>query len=431
MASQAPSLTGITIKTAPHGANELGSVGYTQTSLKPITSVETLLQASCYKKSLECKSLLQSSFQQHLNQPLLAPLYASSNGFVKGAIDAYNQHHHFVIRPEDVWFAILTQFSCYVNAHAEELRSKFVSHEGQKALRVELPDLSRFDLFAEEMGRLLEKNVVDPELREWILPDFSTTTGGDGVVASVIMMGTLQKYFSYTFGTVCGLPSVTLLGTEGDWENILLRLEKLNNHGEEPTTWCGLLKPILARFVKSFQDPESEEVLDFWQKIVHQYNMGSGPTFLSGWITAFCFWDEDGKLLYRDPGPPTEWNEGRDSNFRRNEETSFEAKFPGEKDRQKDWNGLRSPHLVLDGAAYNRVDLDEIPSGYASVPVHVDDDGNEFDTTMIAGSLGIRGTSSGRLLQSGEPGLDTMQPVSGWLIFEKLEEPVKDPREVY
>lgn len=108
-----------------------------------------------------------------------------------------------------------------MNAHAEELRSKFVAHDGQEPLEVKLPNLSDFGLFAQLMGGLLEKKVVDPELRRWILPAFSTTTRDDSVVASVLMMGTLQKYFSYTFTSCCGLPSVTLLGTEGDWENIL------------------------------------------------------------------------------------------------------------------------------------------------------------------------------------------------------------------
>ncbi len=99
--SNAPKMSGITIKTAPHGPNTLGA-GYTQTPTKPMTNAEDLLKASCQRgKSLNCKSVLESSFQPHLNQPQAAPLYASSNGFVKGAIDAYNQHHHFVIRPED------------------------------------------------------------------------------------------------------------------------------------------------------------------------------------------------------------------------------------------------------------------------------------------------------------------------------------------
>ena len=47
---------------------------------------------------------------------------------------------------------------------------------------------------------------------------------------------------------------------------------------------------------------------------------------------------------------------------------------------------------------------------------------------MIAGSLGITGSSSGRLLENGETGLDTLQPVAGWLIFEKLEVTRRDLR---
>jgi len=315
-----------------------------------------------------------------------------------------------------------------VNAHAEELRSKFVAHEGQKELRVDWPDLFDFGLLAEEMGKLLEKNVVDPELRDWILPAFSTTTRDDGVVASILMMGTLQKYFSYYFCCDCGLPSVTLLGTEGDWENILLRLEKLKNYGEEPMIWFNLLKPVLTRFVMSIQSPDSEEVLDFWQKIVHEYNMGSGPTYLSGWITAFCFWNEEGRLLYQNEGPASKDHEERDPNFFNSRpDQDFEARYPGEKDRQKDWNGLRTPHLMLDGAIYHRVEIDQVPAGYGSVPVKVEDNGHVFDTTMVAGSVGIKGASSGKPLHNGQIGLDTMQPVSGWWIFEKLKEPRKDP----
>ena len=99
------------------------------------------------------------------------------------------------------------------------------------------------------LGRLLEENVVDAGLRGWIMPDFSTTTRDDRVVASVLMMGTLQKYFSYTFGIVCGIPSVKLLGTVEDWEKMLRRVEKLKGYGEELAIWCDLLTPILKRFV--------------------------------------------------------------------------------------------------------------------------------------------------------------------------------------
>ena len=241
-----PSAGGITIKTAPHKANAI-STQYRS----PVVTAEALLKGSCSKKSSECKELLQSSFQPHFSDPVSSPLYASSNGFVHGAIEAYNQHHHLVIRPEDVWFAIMTQFGYYVNTHAEDLRGQFVAHQGKKELKITMVGTRYtvdFGWFAEEMGRLLEKNVVDAELRDWILPSFSTTTRDDGVVASILMMGTLQKYFEYYCGLVCGLPSVTLLGTKEDWENILLRLEKLKQYGEGTTIWYHLLKPYVPLY---------------------------------------------------------------------------------------------------------------------------------------------------------------------------------------
>ena len=43
------------------------------------------------------------------------------------------------------------------------------------------------------LGRLLEENVVDTGLRGWVMPYFSTTTRDDRVVASVLMIGKLQK----------------------------------------------------------------------------------------------------------------------------------------------------------------------------------------------------------------------------------------------
>jgi hypothetical protein len=91
---------------------------------------------------------------------------------------------------------------------------------------------------------------------------------------------------------------------------------------------------------------------------------------------------------------------------------------------------------VLDGVKYHRIDIKKIPSGSASVPVKVDDNGTKYDTKMVAGSFGIQATSSGQKTDSGqdhanpwnkdytpakgtgEPGLDSLQPATGWLMYE-------------
>jgi hypothetical protein len=113
-------------------------------------------------------------------------------------------------------------------------------------------------------------------------------------------------------------------------------------------------------------------VVDFWSRIAHRSG-GSGPFYLSGWITAFCFWKPDGRCLYSPPKGP--------------------IKLEG--------FGPYSPGCNLDGTLYHKVNTDNIPEGHAAVPVTVDDNGRIYKTRMVAGSVGICNTSSGDILDEG------------------------------
>lgn len=157
--------------------------------------------------------------------------------------------------------------------------------------------------FSFKMTKLIAEKIKDPSLREWILPSFTTTTKVDEAVAAILMMATFQKYFSYGCTLVCGLPSVTLLGQKSDWEELQARAERLPEFGEEPGMWYGLLKPVLAGFVNSFDEPETEGTIDFWQKVVHYSGGGSGPTYLS--VSMLIVLDIAGTLLIeaRDGSP--------------------------------------------------------------------------------------------------------------------------------
>jgi len=278
------------------------------------------------------------------------------------------------------------------------------------------------------MTRLIEKNVVDEELRTWIMPDFTTTTKSDNVVAAVLMMGSLQKYFTYKMTLRCGIPSVTLLGERKDWISMVRKIEKLHQLGYEPARFAQLLRPVLNYFVASFDSPDSPDVLDFWSRCAHEESMGSGPDYLSGWVSVFCFWDEDGKLLHKEPIHPSSSSE-------------FEARNTGS---------------GLDDALSRRIKTDDVPSGFASVPVKVDDNGVIHETMMLAGLIGIQATSSGATLDgpryhnargkfrrgangqlrpvfyttpppTEKAGLDSIQPLSGWWMYEK--ECAKDTEE--
>jgi len=120
--------------------------------------------------------------------------------------------------------------------------------------------------FSFKMSKMIASNIKDPSLREWILPSFTTTTKVDQAVASIMMMATLQKYFTYGCGLTYGLPSVTLLGQKSDWEKLATKAERLVTFGDEPKLWYRLLNLIIARFVSSFDAPRRRRPRTFGRK---------------------------------------------------------------------------------------------------------------------------------------------------------------------
>lgn len=368
------------------------------------TSATDLLKKACQSEYNVCERVIQSSFDEIAT----AKTSPSHNGFVNATVIAYGQHHHLTIRPEDIWFSIIVQLSFYVNAHAKQLQSFFVSHEGKKHLRVgdtgnlETADLGRI---AVTMTEAMQKYVVDSDLREWIMPNFTTTTTNDVIVAAVLMMGAVQEYFSYEVSIICGLPSVTLLGQKKDWVDLRQRLDKIGRLGDEPALFANLLKPVLDHFILSFEDPNDPMVLDFWSRIVHRAQHLCGQDFLSGWITAFCFWDSDGELLHMQ----------HNSN-----NTSFDSHV-------ENFN-LSKGAADIDWTMFHTVSFFGIPDGFASVPVLIDNNGVKIKSRMVAGSVGIKVWSSGEPMEDyqrafpDEPlyGDDSIQPVSGWWMYELI-----------
>ncbi|KDR79441.1 hypothetical protein GALMADRAFT_1240640 [Galerina marginata CBS 339.88] len=289
-------------------------------------------------------------------------------------------------RQYDVWMAILGQFNFYVNAHAEELRSHFVVHEGKK--EVVVIDVGTrytvdFGVLANRLSDEIQKNLVDKDLRNWILPNFSTTTDNDTVICSVLMMATLSAYFDRKIILRCGIPSVTLEGEKADWEKLLSRLDKLSEFGAEPTAWAALLRPILTRFVKAFDgDPD----VDFWNRVCHVHPGGSGPSYLSGWITAFCVWTNQGKWQGPSLTEPI---------------APFAFGFRGKS---------TIPVLSVDDAQYSPIDTSDIPIGFCEVDIKLDDNGQLFDCIMVAGHLAS--------LVEGEEE-DSLRPAPTWFMFIK------------
>jgi len=381
----------VTFYPASHAANQIPNS-------RVVKSSHELLLNGGGDATVRCKEVLQDSFGSLSSQKVVG----AGNGFVQACIKAYSDHHHLVIRPDDVWITILTQLSLYVNANAEALRSHFVSHEGKKELLVEM-DGNRYSAswarIANQFTIALEQNINDPSLRDWILQSFSTTTKTDHTVAVIAMMGTLQAYFSYKAYLKCGIPSVTLEGTREDWVKLrdaVADKAKLPKMGKETAEWSRVLKVVLNRFVGSFDHPNSLKTRNFWQNIAHYSGGGSGPRYWSGWITAFCFWDEKGNYM-------------RPDSARSVIGSVFKSVLPNWVDTT----------LMIDGQVFHRINSNDVPPAWVSVPVIVNELGKEFNARMVAGVVGYSLSKCGKKLQDGGTGLDTLKPATGWWMYEE------------
>jgi hypothetical protein len=260
----------------------------------PVTAAQ-ILEEACPNQFEQVDRIIQCSIGGGSDPAhTLFKVVPNTNGFVNTVMSAYSQHHALIIRPDDVWLAIVSQFSFYINGNAELLRANFVAHEGKRELVIDADTLD-FALVCRQMGELIHKNVVDPTLRDWILLNFSTTTAADTTIGSMLMMAAMKKYFDYRITISCGIPRVTLEGEQRDWEMLLHRLEKLKEYGLEAIAWYHLLYPVLSRFVKAFDAPESPENLDFWQKVARDESIVCGSREWSGWTTAFCIFSAEGR----------------------------------------------------------------------------------------------------------------------------------------
>jgi hypothetical protein len=291
-----------------------------------------------------------------------------NNGFVWACCDAYNDHHNLHLRPDDVWLAILSQFGVYVTSKAEELRSKFVNFQDTKEIKVIVNEVDLENIaqvFADSIGANLVSDV-----QHLVTPAFTTTTSDDKLVANLMFMCSMKKYFTYFCCVKCGLPSVTLYGSLFDWERLITltkRLLKFDNEEKLIGQWLNFLVPVLENFLLTAQGETSDELKSWWNRICHVKSGGSGPSYLAGWITSFCFFDyRDGKLIVN----------SHTKNARVHSEWPI-------------------------------IDTDYVPSSYLDAPITFDIMGDVFKAKIIAGIMGSKAHST-----------DTygICPSPGWLI---------------
>ena len=201
------------------------------------------------------------------------------NPLIEAVHLAFSGHRPLVLSPDCIWLTIVQGFGHHVSKYAEDLRGRMVRHEGKKDLCVQTDSLEPAawpQLISQFSAQIREQS--DPVLYETLLCDFSTTTPNIRTANEVALMDAYQRYFRFFMMCVCGIPSITLEGTPGDWQRIRDRIELLATFGLE--WWTSRLAPILDEFVATANGAPN---LSFWQAI-YKPERAYATEMATGWI---------------------------------------------------------------------------------------------------------------------------------------------------
>lgn len=222
------------------------------------------------------------------------------HSFLYGMYQAYAGHRPFVMSPDMIWLVICQGFSAHVKfgrgtendvfPHLNTKQSLVIRRRGNEAKNSsfweELPGQ-----FASQIGKHL-----NAELVETLRADFSTTKAAEKIASEITIMDSVKPYFEFIpMESICGIPEITIEGSEKDWLKIIDKITKLRRYNLD--WWVDKLEPLIKEFALACKGEVKKE---FWKNMfkIHKGRGCMGGEFVDGWITSFYPYDRFGRLMH-------------------------------------------------------------------------------------------------------------------------------------
>lgn len=211
------------------------------------------------------------------------PVYM--NGFVQGVQYAYAEHRPLVISPDMVWLLIAQGFSIHVNEKYDSLKSMVFTSDKPRDIIVRNDSLvtgkaaeweKTIAAFSDSVKKYTRNDVYNA-----VIQKFSTTTPEITTAYNVTLLESVKKGFNFLAESGCGIPEITLTGTQADWDALPEKAEALRKFGLGK--WVDNLKPVLTKFSDAYKGNVDTVFWNAMYKESSMYNI----FHISGWILKF------------------------------------------------------------------------------------------------------------------------------------------------
>jgi hypothetical protein len=225
-----------------------------------------------------------------------------TNMLLMAADLCFQAHLPLGLRPEVLWYTILSQLAAEVKSRPEAYRSLFASDQGTQKIVVRHDGLrlgsaygwdQAIGMFQAPLGEHVPSSVLDA-----CIPDDLSTCGTPENLASLIaFMDAASPYYEYSVLTLCGIPKVALFGTTRDWENLIARMDRVATFYPDLADYFASVRPLLAKIAKA---TTGERDTEFWKSLFKRKSESGGDK-LTGWLSAFFLYlaDHQGETARR------------------------------------------------------------------------------------------------------------------------------------
>lgn len=215
---------------------------------------------------------------------------------------------------------------------------------------------------------------------------------------------------------MCGIPSVTLLGAQSDWSDILhqrVRPIAAGKYGDEAKSWGKCLCVIVEKFIAAFEQGgggggtefRGGDDRDFWTNIVRYYPGAGedGAGLIGGWFTAFARWG---------PQQPRTPSEAASRSL--SPADQYESELPTMKGESPERTPKTISSYTVGSLSFPFLHPSRIPSALGHLSFTLSDNGFTSTARLLAGHVGKTwfGTTG-----------DTLQPVSAWIFYIPQKRP--------
>lgn len=359
------------------------------TRINTTFAVDTVEMAPDFLETQSIHTIIESKLGReilhipidHQNE-MLVPVWG--NGLIETVQECYDNHRPLELSPDVIWFAICQGVSQHINENFDTLENAIFKANKPAELHARNDDLAENP---EEWANLISdlskqtKSYTQSDVYSFFVPEFSTSTLAHQTVYEIALLEAFEKAFTYVGESGCGIPSITLTGTQEDWVKIYTQLDGLDqfNMGY----WKVILQPVVQEFIAVF---DGNINLEFWQNIFKSATEYNG-FYVSGWIIKFFPYIKTTKNV------------------------DWEADYDVEHGGYRAEKGLK-PNEYLEGKMYlrSRLSTADLPGGLSKIDLKWQNHftGEAKDIVLTGGYFGMKQAED-----------KSLTPFITWVAYEK------------